>query len=183
DLAGRLADVKKDGVLVAQYAYDANGNRLSFTGSSGAVTGTYDTQDRLLTYGTNVYTYTANGELQSKTDTATRQTITYTYDALGNLTAVKLPDGRQIEYLIDGQNRRIGKKVDGVLVQGFLYDEAHITPIAELDGDGNVVARFVYGAQGHVPDYMVKGGVTYRIITDHLGSVRLVVDAATGAVA
>ena len=33
-----------------------------------------------------------------------------------------------------------------------------------------------------MPDYMIKGGVTYRIITDHLGSPRLVVDAATGTV-
>ncbi len=30
---------------------------------------------------------------------------------------------------------------------------------------------------------MVKGGITYRYITDQLGSVRLVVDAATGAIA
>jgi RHS repeat-associated protein len=30
---------------------------------------------------------------------------------------------------------------------------------------------------------MIKGGQTYRIITDHLGSVRLVVNAATGTVA
>jgi len=30
---------------------------------------------------------------------------------------------------------------------------------------------------------MVRGGNTYRIITDHLGSPRLVIDAATGAVA
>ena len=35
----------------------------------------------------------------------------------------------------------------------------------------------------HVPDYMVRGGVTYRILRDHLGSVRLVVDVATGSVA
>ena len=32
-------------------------------------------------------------------------------------------------------------------------------------------------------DYLVKGGVTYRLVTDHLGSVRLVVGAATGVVA
>ena len=30
---------------------------------------------------------------------------------------------------------------------------------------------------------MVRGGVTYRIVSDHLGSPRLVVDVATGAVA
>jgi RHS repeat-associated protein len=31
--------------------------------------------------------------------------------------------------------------------------------------------------------YMVKGGVTYRILSDQVGSVRLVVNAATGAIA
>jgi RHS repeat-associated protein len=178
---GRLTDVKLDGVLTSHYAYDANGNRLSDTVPGGTVTGTYDDQDRLLTYGTASYTYTANGDLKSKTDTATGQTTTYTYDALGNLTAVKLPDGRQIEYLIDGLNRRIGVKVNGTLVQGFLYEGLRL--VAELDGSNNVVSRFVYAGRSNVPDYMIRGGVTYRFITDHLGSVRLVVNTATGQVA
>jgi RHS repeat-associated protein len=34
-----------------------------------------------------------------------------------------------------------------------------------------------------VPEYVVQGGTTYRLLSDHLGSVRLVVDTATGAVA
>ena len=55
--------------------------------------------------------------------------------------------------------------------------------MAELDGTGAVVSRFVYGTKDNVPDYMEKGGVTYRILSDHLGSVRLVVDASTGTVA
>ena len=33
--------------------------------------------------------------------------------------------------------------------------------------------RFVYGKRGNVPGYMVKGGETYRIIADRLGSPRL----------
>jgi RHS repeat-associated protein len=181
DLAGRLTDIKRDGILVSRYAYDANGNRLSETGPTGTVTGTYDDQDRLLTYGTNAYTYTANGELQRKTDTATGQTTTYTYDGPGNLTAVRLPDGRQVEYIIDGQGRGIGKKVDGVLVQGFLYQDGP-NPIAELDAAGNVVSRFIYASRANVPDYLIKSGVTYRIITDQLGSPRLVVDVTTGRI-
>jgi len=55
--------------------------------------------------------------------------------------------------------------------------------VAELDGTGAVVTRFVYGSRSNVPDYLVKGGATYRIVTDHLGSPRLVVDTATGAIA
>ncbi len=84
------------------------------------------------------------------------------------------PDGKRIEQLIDGQNRRIGKKVDGTLIHGWLYHD-QLKPVAELDGSGQVVARFVYGSNPLVPDYLVKGGVTYRLLTDHVGSPRLVV--------
>ena len=66
-------------------------------------------------------------------------------------------------------------------MQGFLYQN-QLNPVAELDGNGNIVSRFVYASKGNVPDYMVKGGVTYRIISDHLGSPRLVVNATTSAI-
>jgi RHS repeat-associated protein len=178
DLAGRLSQVKENSVVTASYTYDSNGNRLTGPGLGSAPT--YDDQDRLLQYGANTYTYTANGELATKT--IGTNTTAYTYDELGNLTRVVLPGGAQIDYLIDGQHRRIGKKIGGVLTQGYLYD-GQLRIVAELDGVGNLVSRFVYGSRSNVPDYMVKSGVTYRIISDHLGSLRLVVDVATGAVA
>ncbi len=180
DAIGQLIEVKQNGSVTAIYAYDANGNRLSKTGPGINETGTYDAQDRMLSYAGATYSYTANGELQSKAQGG--QTTTYNYDALGNLRQVTLPGGTQIEYLIDGQNRRIGKMINGALVQGFLY-QGQLQPAAELDGSGNIVSRFVYATGINVPDYLVKGGVTYRIIKDHLGSPRLVVDIATGTIA
>ncbi|RLB66927.1 MAG: hypothetical protein DRH04_08670, partial [Deltaproteobacteria bacterium] len=81
-----------------------------------------------------------------------------------------------------GADRRVGKKIGGILVKGFLYKDG-LNPVAELDGAGAVVSRFVYGTKSNVPDVMEKDGKTYRILSDHLGSVRLVVDVATGAVA
>jgi len=160
--------------------YDGNGNRLSVSRPSGTVSGTTDAQDRLLTYGAFTYAYTASGDLQTATEAG--NTSTYTYDPLGNLLGVTLPNGTQIEYIIDGQNRRVGKKVNGTLVQGFLYRN-QLNPVAELDAAGNVVSRFVYGSRANVPDYMIKGGTTYRILSDHLGSPRLIVDTATGTIA
>jgi RHS repeat-associated protein len=94
---------------------------------------------------------------------------------------VTLSDGTQISYVIDGQNRRVGKQINGSLVQGFLY-QGQLSPIAELDGNQQVVSRFVYATRTNVPDYMIKGGVTYRLVADHLGSVRLVVNSSDGTV-
>lgn len=181
-LNGRLKTVPENGTLVHTYDYDANGNRKSLQTPSGTTSGTYDEQDRLLTYGTKSYSYTPAGYLQSVTDSATGETTRYVYDGFGNLTHVDLPGGRSIDYLIDGENRRVGKMVDGVLTEGLLYS-GQLQPVALLAAAGNVVERFVYATGVNVPAYMIKGGVTYRLITDNLGSVRLVVDATTGAIA
>jgi RHS repeat-associated protein len=67
-------------------------------------------------------------------------------------------------------------------VQGFLYQDG-LRPIAELDGTGAVVSRFVFASHSNVPDYLIKGGVTYRIVADQLGSPRLVVRVDDGTVA
>ena len=133
-----------------------------------------------MTYAGRAYTYTLAGSLESVTDA--NGTTTYTYDALGGLRRVVKPNGDDIQYVIDGAGRRVWKKRNGVLVQGFVYADA-LRPAAELDGSGNIVARFFYGRHVNVPDLMLKNGRTYRIVTDHLGSPRFVVDTQSGAIA
>ncbi len=180
DTAGRLTHVKRNNVAFEHYEYDSNSNRTTWTDPVGSGTATYDDQDRLLTYGGYIYTYGANGELATKT--ANGQTIHYTYDVVGNLRTVLFPDGLQIDYVADAANRRVGKKVNGVLATGYLYKDG-LSPVAELDGAGNLVTLFVYGNRLTVPAYLVRGGVTYRLFSDHLGSVRLVVNTSDGSIA
>jgi RHS repeat-associated protein len=180
DSAGRLEQVDRNGSPVEQYRYDENGNRLGAVYPWGELAAVYDDQDRLLEYAETTFTYSAAGELIRRTEAGA--TTVFDYDAFANLRRVELPSGHVIDYLIDGRNRRIGRKVDGVLVQGFLYQDS-LNPVAELDGTGAVVTRFVYGGRANVPAYMVRSGRTYRLVTDHLGSVRLVVDVETGAIA
>ena len=130
-------------------------------------------------YGNTDYTYNAAGDL---TQTSGPQgTTSYDYDAFGNLRGATQPDGTKITYVIDGENRRVGKKVDGTLEQGWLYQDG-LNPVAQTDGQGNVTERFVYGTKPNVPAYMIKDGTTYRFITDPRGSVRLVVNTDTGAI-
>jgi RHS repeat-associated protein len=178
DTAGRLLTVQADGTTTAQYTYDSNGNRTARVTPSGTVSATYDAQDRLTSYGSVSYAYTSNGDLTSRMD-GTAVTA-YHYDELGNLISVVLPDGRTIDYVIDGQNRRIGKKVNGTLLQGLLYEGSHL--VAQLDGTGAVVSRFIYATHANVPEYMIANGVAYRIIPDQVGSPRLIVNATTGQI-
>lgn len=176
DAAGQLDTVRRDGALVTDYNYDPKGNRTS----AGTNLGAYDDQDRLLSYGAAQYTYAADGRLRTKVEGT--ESTTYTYDEVGNLISVFLPNGKRIEYTVDALNRRVGRRVDGAVTQRWLYD-GRLRPIAELDAAGNVISRFVYGSRANAPDYMIRAGVTYRIVADYLGSPRLVVDVATGLVA
>jgi RHS repeat-associated protein len=180
DSVGQLTDVTKNGNHAAHYDYDENGNRTGYVGQKGTINASYDAQDRIKQYGKTTFTSTANGEWLN--NTAEGKTTGYSYDAFGNLRSVLLPDGAKIEYVIDGANRRVGKKINGKLVQGFLYQD-QLKVIAELDAEGKVAARFVYGTRTNVPEYMIKGSKTYRLIADQVGSPRIVIDAETGSIA
>ena len=177
---GFLTRVTVDGTVSERYGYDGNGNRLRFDAPSDSATGLYDNQDRLLRYRDTRYAYTAAGELNERV--AGTNSTRFTYDPLGNLVKVRFQSGDSIEYLIDGRNRRVARKLNGTVTQRWLYKD-HLEPVAEFDGAGTLVARYVYGTRGHVPDYVVKGDTTFRFIVDHLGSVRVVVNAATGMIA
>jgi RHS repeat-associated protein len=183
DAAGQLETVRRDGALVVTYGYDANGNRVSEQpAGAAAITATFDDRDRLVSRGAVDYDFDAAGVLRSRTDTTSDETTSYDYDALGGLTGVELADGRQVDYVLDGLGRRVAKKVDGQLRFGLLYGEA-MGPSVQLDPDGSVRSRFVYGTRSTVPDYMLRDGHRFRIVADDLGSPRLVVDVDSGEVA
>ncbi|MGQ0643145.1 MAG: RHS repeat domain-containing protein [Gemmatimonadaceae bacterium] len=180
DATGRLVTVTKNGAPEASYQYDVNGNRTSVTNTLGSQSVTTDAQDRILTQGTASFSYTKDGELRESVTGV--DTTRYTYGARAELRSVRLLNGTLIEYVLDPHGRRIGKKINGTLVRGWLYGTG-LGPVAELDASNNVVSRFVYAGRPNVPEYMVKAGVTYRFVHDHLGSVRLVVNTSTGAIA
>jgi RHS repeat-associated protein len=180
DAVGRLTEVKTNGVVAGAYQYEANGNRTNWTTSGATRWATYDAQDRLLTFAGGTNRFSANGDLTNKVVNGTNWY--YTYDPLGNLTAVSnAATGTNIEYVIAAGGRRVGKKVNGALSRGFLY-AGTINPVAELNAGNSVTSLFVYTTRENTPDYMVKNETAYRIVCDHLGSPRLVVDVTSGVV-
>lgn len=191
DVQGRVVNVNAGGKV---YSYDANGNRTQVTNAAKVTKAKFDVQDRITNFGNIEYKYNLNGNLTSKivhtfafdnasfnSATDVKKTSSYVYDSFGNLRNVTLADGKKIEYVIDGLNRRIGKKVNGVLTQGFIY-QSQTQIAAELDGNGNVLKQFVYASKMNVPDYMYYKGVYYRVVSNQVGTPEYLVNASTGAI-
>jgi len=120
----------------------------------------------------------------------------YLYDALGNLLQVDLPGGERVEYRVDGMNRRVVRELSHEVQDGerqvdsrlaYVYAD-NLNPVGLYEGnpDGEPAWRlsqqYVYATRDNVPDLMLKDGRVFRILSDHLGSVRLVVGVDRGEV-
>ncbi len=159
--------------------YDGAGNRTSVTTTVGTMTATYDAENQLVRSARASYSSARDGNLARVTGVG--GTTSYTFDDLGRLRRVSLPNGESVTYLVDAQGRRVGREVDGRLVAGYLYDAAGKV-VAETDGAGAVVARYGYDHLGHLA-LVEESGKTYDVVTDQNGSPLLVVDAGSGKVA
>lgn len=87
-------------------------------------TATHDAQDRRLTSGDTTYTSGPNGDLQQKMRAGASRPTEYFYDAAGALTGVVLADNTRVDYVLDALGHRVGRKVNGTLTKGYLYDGA-----------------------------------------------------------
>ena len=181
DPMGRLLTVTKDSTLIEEYQYDANGTRSYEMNTLRDISGrsfTYSGEDHLLTAGTDIYQYDLDGFLTSKTDGT--DVTTYDYSSRGELLAATLPDGRIIEYVHDPLGRRTAKTVDGVIVEKYLWQDL-TRLLAVYDGSDNLLQRFEY-ADGRMPLAMTRGGSTYYLTYDQIGSLRIVADASGNVV-
>ncbi len=179
DDRGNLESVDIDAVNVSGFVYDSRGNRTGVTSGMSTTDATYDAQDRQLTRGAYAFDYDEDGMLTSQTVAV--DTTSYVYDEFSNLLRVTLPDGRDIDYVVDGVHRRMERTIDGVRTAAWLFENNRI--VAELDIANSVTSRFVYATFNGAPDYMIRSARTYRFIKDHLGSVRAVIDVGDGNIA
>ena len=183
DLIGQLSEVNRDGVIT-KYSYDSNGNRINVETEDAVIKSKVDAQDRIETYGSWEFTHTETGDLQRRTNEDF--SIDLQYDELGNLLSVVRATNEgyeeKIDYKVDGMGRRISRAFNGKFERAWLYQD-DLRPVYEVKADGTS-SHFVYADQGQggAPEFMVQDGVAYRFVKDHVGSVRLVVDAETGAI-
>lgn len=181
DDLGRLLTVNKDGALVEEYRYDGVGRRTYEMNTARGIVGrssSYSDEDHLISAGQANYQYDLDGFLTTKTDLA--GITAYNYSSRGELLNVVLPDSKIIEYLHDPQGRRIAKKVNGVIVEKYLW-QGLTRLLAVYNGSNALVMRFQY-ADGRMPVTMTNESATYYLGYDQVGSLRLVTDSNGNAV-
>lgn len=160
-----------NGSITEGWTYDADGNRLSETGSTpstysisstsneisgitGALTRsfTYDAAGNTLSDSTDADTYNNAGRLKTITNAA--GTTTFIYGALGQMIEASGPSGSFL----------------------YVYDEAgHL--IGEYDGAGNLIQETVWLGDIPVATIQPNGSsvATYYVVTDQVNAPREVI--------
>ncbi len=197
DVAGRLTR-ESNAEGVTSYTYDRTGQLATVVVSSGTTTFTYDLAGNRAGTGhttTNAnratavpgYTlaYDDEGNLTSKTATATGFVTTYAYDHRNRLVGITTRNGggtvrQQATYVYDALDRRIRVAQvnyvgtgEGTGTTWTVYDGAN--PYADVDGiTGALKTRYLHG---DAVDWLLArtdaaGNLTSWYLTDRQGTVR-----------
>jgi len=174
DADGQLTQVAENGVTQQQYTYDVNGNRTNYQlATTTTLSSTYDSQDRLIQQGSTSYQFNADGQLTQ------RGTDTFQYSAEGELVQASV-NGKTVTYAYDGMGRQIARTNSTGTWQylyGNLGQPFQLTAMRDPAGS---LTYFHYDNSGHL-FAMDKGGTTYYVGADQVGTPKVVTDA-TGAI-
>jgi RHS repeat-associated protein len=154
------------------YEYDGTGNRLAYT---------TDLNNELTDDGTYAYTHDDEGNRLTKIGAGLTQS--YTWDHRNRLTKVESTVSdttTTVEYTYDMMDRRIERRVNSAATNRWGYDGDAIA--LEFDGANILAHRYLHGPvidqifADEVPTG--TGSVVRWTLTDHLGTVRDVVNSS-----
>ncbi len=163
-----------------QFSFDATGNRTGGT--------TIGANNRLLADSVADYAFDNEGNLARRTERATGRVTDYNWDHRNRLTRTTAKDVAgtivlQVDFRYDALNRRIAKVTDAdgagaavaTTVQ-FVYDGDQIA--LTFDGAGVLKRRVLSGQTVDQVFAEEAAGQVLWSLTDHLGTVRDVLDSA-----
>lgn len=168
------------------YTYDLNGNRTLAGYQSGS-------NNLLLSDGRYTYSYDDNGKRILRTEISTGERTEYSWDHRNRLTSVIVKNSSgvvrsEVRYTYDVFDRRIRKSIDGdgagpgvATIKQYVHDGDHVA--YEFDSAGNITHRYLHGpAIDMVLADETGSGAVHWMLTDHLGTVRDIIDSSGGII-
>jgi RHS repeat-associated protein len=173
DATNQLTGASHTSQVNEAYSYDANGNRVS----GGTVTGA---NNQLLSDGVYNYAYDGEGNRTKRTEIASGKVTEYVWDYRNRLAIVLFKDAggvvtKTIDYIYDGNNQRIGKRIDGAVTERYVIDRNQIALV--FDGAGVQTHRYLYGTQVDQVLADETLALTNWFLADNQGTVKDVVDS------
>jgi RHS repeat-associated protein len=194
DELNRLKTVTEPSGKVTIYTYTSAGNRNTETVVEGSNTTvkvyTYDSLNRLLsiivslntvTVENTAYTYDNNGnQLTSRVDSyvngllQSSSVTTNVYENLNQLIQTTTPDNTTIKNIYNGEGLRVGKQVGNSSTK-YLYSSDKV--VLELDGNGNLIARNIYGI--NLLERITESNKAYYFYNGHADTTKLIAQDGT----
>ncbi len=165
----------------SRWSYDGAGNMASKTkylngASQGVTSFGYDLANRLWSMGSISYTNDQYGNRIQKSKTG--ESFNYGFDGENRLSQVAKNSSAVLQNIYDGNGMRV-KKAEGGKTTYYIYNGAN--PMMEYSPtDGTYLYRFYAGKTAIAEE---KAGVVEFYHKDHLGSTRVVSNAAGAKIA
>ncbi len=180
-------------IPVEDYAYDEEGNR---TASHLSALYSSNNHNQLLEDDSYTYAYDLKGNRTSRTEKATGDVETYSYDSQNRLVGYVSPT-TTASYAYDALDRRVGKVV-GAAQTAYVYDMSQVDPLAHDDivmewdtaSFPTLTRRWLHSPSVDEPvgfeDYVgtsgVGSGTERSMFADRQGSVIWVTDTTSSSI-
>jgi len=150
DALGRVTEKRYPDGSIVTFTYDARGNLVQYTDTTGTTTQEFDTGDRLtrITYPGErwlAYTYDSAGRRATMEDQLGHRTQ-YHYDDAGRLESLTDEAGEEIvHYTYDAVGRMVLKTLGNGIYTTYAYDAAgQLAELSNHNPDGSVLSSFAY---------------------------------------
>ena len=147
DATGQLTQVMLPGDQTITYAYNAAGDRTEVVSNGTPTLSASNSDNEVTQVGSTAYTYDANGNLNTITDS--RGTTTYTYNDLNQLVSIADTDGATTTFQYSPLGYLVGTTTtsNGSSSQtNYLVDATGLeNVVASYNGSGALIADYTYG--------------------------------------
>jgi RHS repeat-associated protein len=182
DGLSQLTAVAYPGGRHVSYAYDPLGNRTTVNDTGTNMVYTANNLNQYTQAGGTSFTYDADGNMTSRTDST--GTTTYQYDFENRLVSVTTPTNGVSQYAYDSFGNRT-VVVEGGVTNSFAFDSpGFIGAAAKYSQDGSLAARYNGGigllssldAAGNILFFAFDGSGNTRHLSDATGIVKQAYD-------